>query len=280
MFEVKSIRPLVKWAGGKTQLLPELMKRIPISWRTYYEPFVGSGALLIELYNRGKLSSAVISDLNEELINLYRVVKMKPEELIEALNNANFQNDKECYYNIRDRFNEIIGKLEHSVERAALFLYLNRHCYNGLWRVNKKGKFNVPFGKYNKPSMPPAEAIIRFSKLLERVEILNADFEVAVKMAGEGDFVYFDPPYQPVSKTARFTDYTSQGFDYSEQKRLARVARKLSNKGAFVMISNSNTDEILELYDGFKINVVRANRFINCRGDRRKGATELIITNY
>ncbi|KUJ94434.1 MULTISPECIES: DNA adenine methylase [Archaeoglobus] len=274
------LKPLVKWAGGKRQLLPELIKRVPSNWDTYYEPFVGGGALLIELYNQRRLKSAVISDLNEELINLYKVVKNNPAELIEALNNPHFKNEKETYLKLRKRFNEIIGNPEYSVERASLFLYLNKHCYNGLWRVNKKGKFNVPFGRYTNPSMPSEELILEFSKMLKNVEILNYDFEEAVKSSREGDFVYFDPPYQPVSDTAYFTDYTSQGFDYSEQKRLAKVCKKLSKRGVYVMVSNSNTDEIKELYDDFYIFVVNANRFINSKADRRKGATEVIITNY
>jgi DNA adenine methylase len=274
------LKPLVKWAGGKRQLLPELIKRIPKKWETYYEPFVGGGALLVELYNRRKLKTAVISDLNEELINLYNVIKTKPVELIRKLKIGDFRNEKSVYYMSRDRFNEIIGDPKYEVERASLFLYLNRHCYNGLWRVNKSGKFNVPFGRYRNPRIPSEKMIMEFSKLLENVKILNVDFERAIEAAKSGDFVYFDPPYQPVSETAYFTDYTSHGFDYSEQKRLAKVAKKLSKKGVFIMISNSNTEEIRELYTGFNVAVVEANRFINSKADRRKGASELIITNY
>lgn len=274
------LKPLVKWAGGKRQILPELIKRVPENWNVYYEPFIGGGALLIELYNRGKINFAVISDLNAELINLYKVIKYKPYELIAELKNTEFKNDRETYFKLRERFNEIIGNPEYSVERAALFVYLNRHCYNGLWRVNRSGKFNVPFGRYKNPSMPSDEAILEFSKMLEKVKIFNVDFEDAVKDAKKGDFVYFDPPYQPVSKTAYFTDYTSYGFDYSEQKRLARVAKELSKKGVYVMVSNSNTEEIKDLYADFHIFVINANRFINSRADKRKGAREVIITNY
>ncbi len=274
------LKPLVKWAGGKRQLLLELVKRLPKKWETYYEPFVGGGALLIELYKRRMLKSAVISDLNEELINLYNVVKNYPHELIETLNNTEFKNEKDTYLKLRERFNEIIGNPEYSIERAVLFLYLNKHCYNGLWRVNKAGKFNVPFGRYKNPSMPSQELILEFSNMLRNVEILNVDFEEAVSSARRGDFVYFDPPYQPVSETAYFTDYTSGGFDYSEQKRLAKVCKKLTKKGVYVMVSNSNTDEIKDLYYNFYIFIVNANRFINSRADKRKGATEVIITNY
>ena len=274
------LKPLVKWAGGKRQILPELMKRLPKNWETYYEPFVGGGALLIELYKRRMLKSAVISDLNEELINLYNVVKNYPHKLVEMLNNTEFKNERDTYLKLRERFNEIIGNPEYCIERAALFLYLNKHCYNGLWRVNKAGKFNVPFGRFKNPSMPSQELILEFSNMLRNVEILNVDFEKAVSSAYQGDFVYFDPPYQPVSETAYFTDYTSRGFDYSEQKRLAKVCKKLTKKGVYVMVSNSNTDEIKDLYDNFYIFIVNANRFINSKADRRRGATEVIITNY
>ena len=274
------LKPLVKWAGGKRQILSELMKRLPKNWETYYEPFVGGGALLVELYKRRMLKSAVISDLNEELINLYNVVKNYPHKLVEMLNNTEFKNERDTYLKLRERFNEIIGNPEYSIERAALFLYLNKHCYNGLWRVNKAGKFNVPFGRYKNPSMPSQELILEFSNMLRNVEILNVDFEKAVSSAHQGDFVYFDPPYQPVSETAYFTDYTSRGFDYSEQKRLVKVCKKLTKKGVYVMVSNSNTDEIKDLYDNFYIFIVNANRFINSKADKRGGATEVIITNY
>jgi len=274
------LKPLVKWAGGKRQLLSELVDRLPKKWETYYEPFVGGGALLIELYRRRMLKSAVISDLNGELINLYNVVKNCPYELIKILSNIEFKNEKDTYLKLRERFNEIIGNPKYSIERAALFLYLNKHCYNGLWRVNKAGKFNVPFGRYKSPNMPSRELILEFSNMLRNVQILNIDFEKAVSSAHKGDFVYFDPPYQPVSETAYFTDYTSKGFDYSEQKRLAKVCKRLTKKGVYVMVSNSNTDEIKNLYDSFYIFIVNANRFINSKADRRRGATEVIITNY
>ncbi len=274
------LRPLVKWAGGKRQLLPELMSRTPPHWNVYYEPFVGGGALLVELYNRGVLGKATISDLNEELINLYTVVRDKPDELIEALKNDEFKNDRSTYLKLRKRFNEIMGKPEYRVERAALFIYLNRHGYNGLWRVNSKGEFNVPFGRYKNPSMPSPQLIFEFSRMLRNVEVLNVDFEEVVSKASKGDFVYFDPPYQPVSETANFTDYTSDGFDYSEQKRLAKVCRELTDRGVYVMVSNSYTQEVLDLYEGFYVHTVKANRFINSKADRRKGISEVIITNY
>jgi len=277
MFKLK---PIVKWAGGKRQLLPELLKRLPEKWNYYFEPFVGGGALLVELYKQNRITKAVISDLNQELVNLYKVVKEKPLELIEILKLNSFKNEKEIYLKLRTRFNEIIGNQKYDIERAALFIYLNRHCYNGLWRVNKKGKFNVPFGKYKNPSMPSEDLIITFSRMLKKVEILYADFEETVKNARKDDFVYFDPPYQPISSTAHFTDYTTNGFNFSEQKRLAHVFKELSRKGVFVMMSNSDIENIRNIYSEYNIYVVQANRFINSNTKKRKGIHELIITNY
>ena len=274
------LRPIVKWAGGKRQLLPELMRRLPPKWNTYYEPFIGGGALLVELYNKKLLTSTVISDLNEELINLYQVIKKYPLELIKQISSPDYKNDKETYLKQRERFNEIIGNSKFKVERAALFLYLNRHCYNGLWRVNKSGKFNVPFGRYKNPNMPSKELILEFSKMLEKVRIMSTDFENAVKSATKGDLVYFDPPYQPISSTAYFTDYTSKGFGFQEQERLARVFNELSDKGVFVILSNSESKEIYDLYKNHHLTVVEVNRAINSKGDKRTGAKEVIITNY
>ena len=282
-FEKYKLKPLVKWAGGKRQLLSKLIEKLPAKWKNYYEPFVGGGALLVELYNRNLLKKAIISDLNKDLINLYNVVKYKPYDLIEALKDTKFKNDRETYIQLRERFNEIRDSHDNEVECAALFIYLNRHGYNGLWRVNKEGKFNVPFGKYKNPSMPDDDLILEFSKMLQNVEILNEDFEHAVRTAESGDFIYFDPPYLPISKTSNFTDYTSEGFDIEEQKRLARLCKELSDRRVYIMVSNSDTSEITKLYekyDDFYIYRVTSNRLINSKTDRRKGAREVIITNY
>ena len=275
------VTPLVKWAGGKRQLLPHLLSYIPSQWNVYHEPFAGGLALLTALYNRGLITRAVISDLNEELINMYLVVKQRPYELIEAIKNIDKTNDKEIYLANRKRFNEIRGKIEHPVERAALFLYLNKYGFNGLWRVNKRGEFNVPFGKYKNPRVPTAAEILAFSNMLQVVDILNEDFEKAVKKVNPGDFVYFDPPYHPVSATAYFTDYTAEGFGIEDQKRLARVTKELANRGVYVMVSNSDTKLIWELYNGFRINPITANRSISSKAETRKNTgREVIITTY
>ena len=227
--------PFIKWAGGKRQLLAELKSRLPPCWNNYYEPFVGGGALLVSLENEGTLSRAVISDLNSELINLYRVVQDTPGALIAALSDDAFRNDEESYKFLKEKFNSLIGDPENEIERAALLIYLNKHGFNGLWRVNRKGKYNVPFGSHRKRSIPSDISILKFSAMLEKVTILNEDFEKAVKRARKGDFIYFDPPYQPLSKTASFTDYNSRGFRFGDQERLARLFRRLSKRGIHLM---------------------------------------------
>lgn len=274
------LRPFVKWAGGKRQLLNEIEKRLPDNWNTYYEPFIGGGALLVNLQNQGKISKAVISDLNGELINLYNVVKKNPDKLIDALSHKEFENSEEAFRNLKNEFNLLTGLQGNNVRRAALLIYLNKHGYNGLWRVNSKGKFNVPFGRYAKRSMPTEHSILKFSNMLKHVKILNQDFEQAVKSAKKGDFVYFDPPYHPISKTANFTDYNSSGFTFDDQKRLADVFRRLDAKDVRLMLSNSKVPKIEELFDGFTIGSVEARRFINCNGEKRNGTWEILVTNY
>jgi DNA adenine methylase len=272
--------PLIKWAGGKRQLLEELNMRLPPRWNTYFEPFIGGGALLVNLENRGQLSKAVISDLNFELINLYRIVKTRPEQLIDELNRDDFRNDEESYKELKTEFNSLIGSDKKRIRRAALLIYLNKHGFNGLWRVNRKGKFNVPFGRHARKSLPADAAIRKFHAMLQNVAIQHADFEKTVRPAKKGDFVYFDPPYHPVSKTANFTDYHASGFRFSDQERLAATFRRLSDKGVYVMLSNSKVPAIEELYEGFSIATVPAKRYINCNGERRTGAFEIIVTNY
>jgi DNA adenine methylase len=274
------ISPLVKWAGGKRQLIPTLNNYFPISWNAYFEPFVGGGAILVHLQNEGRISHAVVSDLNRELINLYRVVKKHPETLIAALTSEKLENNEEMFRQLKVEFNDLIGCQGNYVRRATLLIYLNKHGYNGLWRVNRKGKFNVPFGHHPKRSLPSEVLIRSFSRMLENVTILNADFEKSVRTAKKDDFVYFDPPYQPISKTAHFTDYNSSGFTFDDQVRLSELFRTLSKKGVKVMLSNSKVGEIEELYQDYTIRTVSAKRYINCDGNRRTGTSEIVVTNY
>jgi DNA adenine methylase len=274
----KQLKPILKWAGGKRQILPYLLQYIPKDFNNYYEPFAGGLALLIELYNQGRIKKAIISDINKDLINLYEIIKERPYELISAIKEIRFKNNKDDYYQARKLFNSL--EPHKNVSRAVLLLYLNRHGYNGLYRVNSKGEFNVPFGRYHNPSLPDEEDIIKFHEMLKSCEILNLDFEDAVRSAQRSDFVYFDPPYMPLNETSYFTDYTSGGFSEQDQKRLASVFKKLSNKGVFVMQSNSNNEFIRQLYAEYNIVEIEARRNINSIASKRGSVKELIILNY
>ena len=269
-------KPILKWAGGKRQLLPVLIKNIPDKFNTYYEPFIGGAALLISLYSLNKIKESVISDINKDLYNLYKIIKENPQQLIDELDNLEFKNNKNDYYKARELFNSITD----SVNRSALLIYLNRHGYNGLYRVNSSNKFNVPFGKYNNPGMPSSGNIMALSELFQSCTIMNSDFELTVNNAKKGDFVYFDPPYMPLSKTSYFTGYTHSGFDEKDQERLAKSFQDLSDMGVYVMESNSSTDFIKELYRDFNLLEVNARRNINSVGTNRNSIKELIITNY
>jgi len=266
-------KPFVKWAGGKRQILKHLLFYAPKEFNRYFEPFVGGGALFFELSPK----RAVISDLNAELINAYRVIKNQVEDLIESL--KKHKNDEEYYYRIRS-----LKPAELSpVERASRFIYLNKTCFNGLYRENSKGEFNVPFGKYKRPKICDEENLRAVSEFLNsvEVEILNADYRETCKLAEAGDFVYLDPPYIPVSKTSGFTSYTGSGFGEEDHRKLAEVFKELSEKGCFVMLSNADHPLIRELYRGFKLVEITTNRAINCKGGRRKGSgKELLIMNY
>ncbi len=272
----QNLKPVLKWAGGKRQLLPDLLNNIPPYFGKYYEPFIGGGAFLISLYSTGKIKNAVISDINPDLSNLYSVVKNQPVELIEGLNSIKFKNNSEDYYAARDLFNSI----HDPVKKSVLLIYLNRHGFNGLYRVNSQNKFNVPFGKYTNPHLPSPENIMALSNMLKSCDVLNDDFEIAVKFAVKGDFVYFDPPYMPLTRTSSFTGYTLSGFTIDDQKRLFKVFKELDQRGVYVMESNSSTDLLKEMYSKFNLKEVNAKRNINSVGSKRNNIKELIITNY
>lgn len=270
--------PLLKWAGGKRQIIPKLLHLAPQDFKVYYEPFVGGGALLTALYNRGLLRGrAVISDTNRDLIGLYRLIKQDPEALINELKRLEYGNNRESYYRARREFNETKG---FTPRKGALLIYLNRHCFNGLWRVNSKGEFNVPFGRYRRTSLPSKDKIMAFHHLLTNVEIYDLDFEEVVERAKVGDFIYFDPPYFPISETAYFTSYVAEGFSWDAQLRLYRVVQDLSKKGVMVIVSNSGSPEIRKLYEDYRIYEVETNRAINSDPSQRTGSRELIIMNY
>jgi len=267
-------RPIVKWAGGKGKLLSELWMNRPPEFDAYFEPFVGGGAFFFDLFRRGLLSRCTISDANEELIDLYLTVRDKVEEVISELSSGKYVNNKEVYYRIRAE------APTDSVLRAARFIYLNRTCYNGLYRVNAAGKFNVPFGRYANPKIIDVENLRAVSDAFKTAEIITGDFEVAVASAKAGDFVYFDPPYAPLSNTANFTTYTRAGFDFDEQKRLARIFAELDERGCYVLESNSATVEIRDLYSEHHVVEVFAARAISSDPSTRGKIPELLIRNY
>lgn len=272
-------RPIVKWAGGKGQLLPELLKRMPPSFGRYYEPFAGGAALFFRLSPHLQSGQAYLNDLNAELIQLYQIVKEEVHTLIQLLRQhaQNYRHNPEAYYyQVR-----ALQPAELSpAERAARFIFLNKTCYNGLYRVNRSGQFNVPFGRYKNPTILNTEGLLAASLALQKATLTQADFEEAVQDARAGDFVYFDPPYHPVSRTANFTSYTDVPFDEAQQVRLARLYRQLHERGCYVMLSNSDTPLVHELYQDFDIHVVPANRAINSNARRRKGITEVIVCNF
>ncbi len=272
------LKPFTKWTGGKRQLLTELMDLIPREFNRYYEPFVGGGALLFELTPE----RATINDFNEDLILAYKVIRDNVEELINLLEIHKKNNSKDYYLDLRATDRD--GRLEEmkDTEKAARLLYMLRVNFNGLYRVNSKNQFNVPYGRYKNPKIVDKELLYSISEYLNNndIEILSGDFEDAVAIAKEGDFVYFDPPYAPVSSTSSFTSYTNEGFDESEQERLRDVFVDLKNKGVNVMLSNSDVKLIQDLYSdipGIDIRVVKANRMINSNASKRGAINELII---
>ncbi len=269
-----SLKPFVKWAGGKRQLLPELLKRVPKTFQVYFEPFLGGGALLFALQPQ----KAVVGDINYDLVNAYKVIKHEVLKLIEILEQHQKKHSEEYYYKIR----KIDKNSLNNVERAARFIYLNKTCYNGLYRENSKGEFNVPIGRYKNPTILDRENLLAISEYLNSadVKIIHGDYKHIVACAKKGDFVYFDPPYVPVSVTANFTKYTKSDFTLEDQKELAQVFRQLADNGCYVMLSNSDTEIVRELYKEFNIDQVSANRFINSNSQKRKNHTELIIRNY
>jgi DNA adenine methylase len=271
------MKPIVKWVGGKTQLLPQIKERLPEKFNTYYEPFCGGAAVLLDI----NPTEAVLNDINPELINMYLQVKYQPEKVIKFLTTYDNQHEvwsepKDYYYEVRRYFNEELGT--DTAQQAARFIYLNKHCFNGLYRVNKKGEFNVPFnGKLSGWSVDP-DHLRELSSRLQSVHISCGDYVDAVKDAGKEDFVFFDSPYAPITHTS-FTDYTKEGFDYEDHVTLAALFKVLSNRGCYCMLTNHDTPLIRELYKDYKIETVDVRRSINRNGSGRTG-TEVIITNY
>lgn len=267
--------PFVKWVGGKGRILDQLAPLLPrdVGERRHMEPFVGGGALFFGRDTR----NAVLSDVNHALINAYETVRDDVEALIARLGSLASNTSEVAYYAHRDAFNAGTGS---SVERAALFIFLNKTCFNGLYRVNRRGEFNVPAGRYKHPRVLDADALRAASAALEGVQLCHGDFAEFCATARPGDFVYFDPPYVPLSATSSFTSYAQDGFSHEDQERLRDVFRALDRRGCKLMLSNSDAPAVHALYEGFRIDRVRAPRAINRDASKRGPVSEVVVRNY
>lgn len=268
-------RPVLKWAGGKRQLLPAILERLPERIGTYYEPFVGGGALFFELAGEKsvRFERAVIADKNQDLVEVYRALQKDVERVLAELQKLADKHSEAHYYRVRDK------KPKTLAARAARMIYLNRTGFNGLYRVNSSGEYNVPFGRYENPKIVDSARLRAAAQALTRVEILVADFEEVCRSARAGDAVYLDPPYLPVSRTARFAQYHNASFGLEEHKRLARVFGELERAGVCVVLSNSHTAQTRELFAPFACNVVLARRAINRDGAGRGPVRELLVVS-
>jgi len=293
------VKPFVKWAGGKSSLIPQLTKYFPLELKNgqiekYVEPFVGGGAVLIDILQKYNVKEAYAFDINKDLINCYNAIKYKVEDLIQELDKKEkeflaLENDdrQKYFYNVRTEYNSYTLNNKIDVKRASEFIFLNRTCFNGLYRVNKAGKFNVPCGKYKNPTICDSNNLRNLSILLKNVIFEYGDYRKSESLVDENTFVYFDPPYRPLSVTSGFTSYTKEDFNDENQKELANYYNKLNSKNAKLMLSNSNpkntniNDNFFEnIYKGFNINEVSAKRMINSNARGRGEISELLITNY
>ncbi len=278
MMKNSSVAPFVKWAGGKRQLLKQIRERMPQKYNKYYEPFVGGGAVVFDLLPE----RAIINDINKALINTYRQICNESEAFIDAVNRLDremWEDGKEYYYSLRERYNDKLMREEFDMELAALFVFINKHCFNGLYRVNGKGLFNVPYNKSRNQSIEEA-SIRATSEYLKNIIIMDGDFQNACEEAKEHDFVFIDSPYAPLNPTS-FESYTKEGFDIESHKRLADLYDELTARGCYCMLTNHNTELINELYGnkGYRMDVVHVKRFINSDASKRVGE-EIIICNY
>ena len=276
MAKNKLVAPFLKWVGGKRQIMPTIEQHLPKGIKSYIEPFIGGGAVLFHLQPK----NAIINDFNAELVNVYNVIKNDLENLIIDLNKH--KNESRYFYEIRalDR-TEAFGNLS-DVERASRIIYLNKTCYNGLYRVNNSGEFNSPFGKYKNPNIVNEPTLRAVNSYLNsnNVRIENTDYETVLKEADKNSFVYLDPPYHPVSDSSNFTGYVQGGWDESEQIRLKEACDRLNKKGIKFMQSNSSVNFIKELYSDYQIHIIKAHRAINSDGDKRGEVEEVLIKNY
>jgi DNA adenine methylase len=269
--EERRVKPFLKWAGGKTRLLPALRESLPPGgFNNYFEPFVGGGAFFFDL----SPGDAFLGDSNPELINCYEVVRERPEELIDALSGFTVRESE--FYRVR----ALEPKELPPITRAARLIYLNKTCYNGLYRVNKQGRFNTPYGRHSNVTLVDVANLRAASKLLRRTKLFRAEYQTVLEVADKGDFVYLDPPYVPVGKFSDFKRYTKDQFHEADHERLAEVFQRLSAKGCFVLLSNSFNEKTSKLYSGFVQRTVKMPRFVNCKGEGRGHVDELLISNY
>lgn len=273
-----TVSPFVKWAGGKRQLLAQIRERMPREYNRYYEPFIGGGAVVFDLLPE----NALINDINEALINAYVQIRENVDSFLDSINridSAIGEDGKAYYYSMRNLYNMKLEKMEYDIELAALFVFLNKHCFNGLYRVNSKGLFNVPYNNSKRVSYDE-ESIRMTSDYLKKVTITTGDFEDACRNAGRADFVFLDSPYAPLNPTS-FESYTKEGFTLESHERLARLYDELTERGCYCMLTNHNTELIEQLYGnkGYTISVVNVKRMINSDANNRKGQ-EVIICNY
>lgn len=296
----EKIRPFVKWAGGKGSLIPQLNNFYPYELKNgiierYIEPFVGGGAVLIDILQKYDVQEAYAFDINIDLINSYNVIKNHVEDLITNLKQMETEylrleqeERKNYFYNKRDEYNNYtLEENEHNIQRAAQFIYLNRTCFNGLYRVNKAGKFNVPMGSHKNPTICDEENLRNLSKLIQNVQFQYGDYRRSMEYVTENTFVYFDPPYRPLNVTSGFTSYTKEDFNDENQKELAEFYRELNEQNAKLMLSNSNPkntnkeDKFFDnIYQGFNIDEIYASRMINANSKGRGKISEILVTNY
>jgi DNA adenine methylase len=270
-----SPRPFLKWAGGKSQLIEQYQAYFPQQFQRYYEPFLGGGAVFFFLSQARSPFTAYLSDINTELVNVYQIVRDRADDLIAVLEKHQTNHSKDYYYELRSR------KFRDPVKKAARIIYLNRTCFNGLYRENSKGEFNVPIGRYKNPKICDRHLLKSVSEILRSTQIDPNPFNSVLESATNSeDFVYFDPPYYPLNATSRFTGYSRYSFSERDQIELKEVFAELGDRGVKVMLSNSDCSFIRELYSDFKIHTVNANRAINSKGNKRGKINEVLVTSY
>ena len=299
---MEKVRPFVKWVGGKSKLIPQMEQYYPKELKekkidVYIEPFVGGGAILIDILKKYNIKKIYAFDINKNLINCYNIIKDKVDSLVLELKKLeeeylklDDENRKEYYYDIRKKYNSInIENEKEALEKTTYFIFLNKTCFNGLYRENRRGQFNVPIGKYKNPTICDEKNLIELSKLIKNVTFINGDYRESYKYIEENTFIYFDPPYRPINKTSSFTSYSKEDFNDENQKELGEYFRKINdnNSNVKLMLSNSNPknnneeDDFFEqIYNGFKIYEIKANRMINSNKEKRGKISELLIINY